>query len=399
MNFGRPPLISRNASTSFTNKTSAASSSSPDAAPQPQAKWQRFIVVAALALFVIFLLWEDEVEINSVGELPALTDKTYVIAHDDDDKKETKSSGKGGGWFEDDNNAKTVDPKKKKNDDANKAKMDKPIQKEVDKPIHNLEQDNEEIPDTTLVQKEDDQEKNTDDNNQPTSKGDGSSSFSSAKDWTNAKLFLNHWLDQRQSVWMKQLQADYGPDYALKLFEPLVEDVVTKHDTEVHNFTSPRVSLGREQVFKDPSQLRNKRSRIIGNYTAHGAAWYRLARKQSIKALQLQLGLLQKQLQPSDNNDKKYYSSFTWVTGGHSSAAGHGNFYPESYTGILHADLRPLFATIGLDFNAKGYAMGGTSSGEEIGLCFNSVYGKEDVDAISWDFGMTDGRLLLLCMI
>ena len=31
------------------------------------------------------------------------------------------------------------------------------------------------------------------------------------------------------------------------------------------------------------------------------------------------------------------------------------------------------------------------SSGEELGLCVNSVYGR-DIDSLSWDFGMTDGN-------
>ena len=30
-------------------------------------------------------------------------------------------------------------------------------------------------------------------------------------------------------------------------------------------------------------------------------------------------------------------------------------------------------------------------SGEEVGLCVNSIYGR-DIDSLSWDFGMTDGN-------
>ena len=42
---------------------------------------------------------------------------------------------------------------------------------------------------------------------------------------------------------------------------------------------------------------------------------------------------------------------------------------------------------IGLQWMAKNYAMGGMASGEEIPLCFNSIFGR-DIDSISWDYGM-----------
>jgi hypothetical protein len=53
--------------------------------------------------------------------------------------------------------------------------------------------------------------------------------------------------------------------------------------------------------------------------------------------------------------------------------------------------LRPIFDAVGINFVARNYAMGGTASSPELAMCTESIYGT-DVDVISWDFGMTDGR-------
>jgi len=39
--------------------------------------------------------------------------------------------------------------------------------------------------------------------------------------------------------------------------------------------------------------------------------------------------------------------------------------------------------------------MGGTSSGPEVALCEDAIFGV-DIDVLSWDFGMTDGRDMAL---
>jgi len=85
------------------------------------------------------------------------------------------------------------------------------------------------------------------------------------------------------------------------------------------------------------------------------------------------------------------YSKFVWATGGHSAAAGHGNLYNESYTAYMERSVMNVFLAVGIDFVGRNYAMGGMSSGPEIALCLESLFGI-DVDLISWDFGMTDGR-------
>jgi len=82
---------------------------------------------------------------------------------------------------------------------------------------------------------------------------------------------------------------------------------------------------------------------------------------------------------------------YVWATGGHSAAAGHGNMYNESYTAYMERDLKPLFGALGIEYEGRNYAMGGTSSGYEVSMCYEQIFGN-DVDFMSWDFGMTDGK-------
>jgi hypothetical protein len=82
---------------------------------------------------------------------------------------------------------------------------------------------------------------------------------------------------------------------------------------------------------------------------------------------------------------------FVWATGGHSAAAGHGNIFAESYTAVMERHVQPILANIGIAFTGRNHAMGGTPSGPEIASCSKEVFG-DDIDLLSWDYGMTDGR-------
>ena len=84
-------------------------------------------------------------------------------------------------------------------------------------------------------------------------------------------------------------------------------------------------------------------------------------------------------------------TTFTWVVGGHSAAAGHGNLFNQTYAYVIEQSLQGLFGSLGIKFYAKNFAMGGTKSSPEIALCMESLFGT-DVDIVSWDYGMTDGR-------
>jgi hypothetical protein len=83
------------------------------------------------------------------------------------------------------------------------------------------------------------------------------------------------------------------------------------------------------------------------------------------------------------------FEKYVWATGGHSASAAHGNLYNESYTAFMERDVKDIFGSIGIDFEGRNYAMGGTSSAPEVSMCWNEIFG-DDVDFFSWDYGMTD---------
>ena len=105
-----------------------------------------------------------------------------------------------------------------------------------------------------------------------------------------------------------------------------------------------------------------------------GESAIRLERKLQIKALEVQLkfqeeeSICQKDCQlllnpnpsPIYETTDPYYERYVWATGGHSAAAGHGNLFNESYTAFLERDMKPVFAAIGMEFEGRNFAMGGT---------------------------------------
>ena len=145
----------------------------------------------------------------------------------------------------------------------------------------------------------------------------------------------------------------------------------------------------------------------------------RLRRKLQIKILQMQKSLQQQESNVQNTCDciqkralesststttttdddtsellkmENHYETYIWATGGHSSAAGHGNLFNESYTAYMSRDLKEIFGSIGIRFEGRNYAMGGTSSGSEISMCSEQIFGS-DIDFLSWDYGMTDGGM------
>lgn len=134
-------------------------------------------------------------------------------------------------------------------------------------------------------------------------------------------------------------------------------------------------------LFRDEHPFIPERETTIGRTTFAttvpnaNASWTRLVRKMTLKIIDAQ----------------QTPTSFVWATGGHSASAGHGNLFNESYTNVLNAHAPPIFQAVGLKFEARNHAMGGTSSGVEIAACSKEVFGL-DVDLISWDYGMCDGR-------
>jgi len=79
--------------------------------------------------------------------------------------------------------------------------------------------------------------------------------------------------------------------------------------------------------------------------------------------------------------------TFVWITAGHSSTAGHGNYFEESYTAVMERHVQSLFAAVGIAFEARNYAMGGTVSSPEAATCFEEIYGADEIDVAVWDYG------------
>jgi hypothetical protein len=140
--------------------------------------------------------------------------------------------------------------------------------------------------------------------------------------------------------------------------------------------------------------------------THDGDSIQTLRRKLKIKALTVQSNNVLKETELCDqecrllehdasspiyNSTIPHYTQYVWATGGHSASAGHGNLFNESSTAFMERDIKPIFAATGIEFEGRNYAMGGTTSGLEISMCFDQVFGS-DVDFFSWDYGMIDGR-------
>ena len=77
--------------------------------------------------------------------------------------------------------------------------------------------------------------------------------------------------------------------------------------------------------------------------------------------------------------------TFTWITAGDATAAAHGNLFAQSYTAVLQDTVQDAFQALGIKFSAENYGMGQYSSGPELGLCMNEVFG-DDIDILMWDF-------------
>jgi hypothetical protein len=80
--------------------------------------------------------------------------------------------------------------------------------------------------------------------------------------------------------------------------------------------------------------------------------------------------------------------SFTYLMGGHSAAAGHGNHFWQSYTLQMGRIIEPVFARLGVFFKAHNIGMGGLGTGHNA-MGAKDIYGT-DVDILYWDSGMTE---------
>lgn len=167
------------------------------------------------------------------------------------------------------------------------------------------------------------------------------------RDRTSLENLLDNFSMARAAL-RQQLEHDYGAQHYSALFETVVN--------------GQGVSRGRTviQPPTDGSELLNNNS------------WDRLKSRIMIKLIDVL----------SNNNEV----SFVWATGGHSSAAGHGNFYDESYTAVLEQNVQVIFNAVGMHFKGRNYAMGGSDSAPQAAWCNEEIFGT-DVDVLVWDYG------------
>jgi hypothetical protein len=175
----------------------------------------------------------------------------------------------------------------------------------------------------------------------------------------------------------KTLRGDYGRDVADRLF--LLDD-----DNNNNNNNNPSNGSARGQTVFQPANPDDPKT-----------AWDGFGRKIAMKLVQSAL----MRMHMSRRHDPSTPSSpvqptLVWATAGHSAAAGHGNLYNQSYTAVLEQRLQPFFQLFRVQFVGRNYAVGGASSGPEIALCLGPLLGHNDVDVVSWDYGMTDGSFL-----
>ena len=81
--------------------------------------------------------------------------------------------------------------------------------------------------------------------------------------------------------------------------------------------------------------------------------------------------------------------SFVFAMGGHSSAAGHGNHFQQSYTLQVQWILEAVFERLGVRHQARNFGNGGLGTIHN-GMGAGSIYGP-DVDVLMWDASMTEG--------
>eukprot|EP00980_Cylindrotheca_fusiformis_P031282 scaffold26122_cov127-Cylindrotheca_fusiformis.AAC.1 len=89
--------------------------------------------------------------------------------------------------------------------------------------------------------------------------------------------------------------------------------------------------------------------------------------------------------------------SFVVAMAGHSSAAGHGNLFQQSYTLQIQWILEAIFSRMGVRHESRNFGMGGLGTSQN-GIAASSIYGP-DVDFLIWDSGMTERELHLIDML
>jgi hypothetical protein len=76
---------------------------------------------------------------------------------------------------------------------------------------------------------------------------------------------------------------------------------------------------------------------------------------------------------------------FVFAMGGHSSAAGHGNHFTQSYTLQVQWILEGVFSRLGVRHQSRNIGLGGLGTAQT-GIATKQMLGH-DVDVLMWDSG------------
>lgn len=79
---------------------------------------------------------------------------------------------------------------------------------------------------------------------------------------------------------------------------------------------------------------------------------------------------------------------FVFAMGGHSSSAGHGNHYTQSYTLQVQWILEGVFSRLGVRHQSRNFGLGGLGTTQS-GMATKQIFGH-DIDILMWDSGMTE---------
>ncbi|CAJ1962078.1 unnamed protein product [Cylindrotheca closterium] len=84
-----------------------------------------------------------------------------------------------------------------------------------------------------------------------------------------------------------------------------------------------------------------------------------------------------------------YYQKYVFANGGHSSSAGHGNTFSQTYTAYMGEDLRFVWDAIAVEMVDRNMGMGAMSACPHISSCSKEIFG-DDVDFLAYNYAMTD---------
>ena len=192
----------------------------------------------------------------------------------------------------------------------------------------------------------------------------------------NFSTLLEKVLEEKQKL--RHNLVDLYGEYYEDIFEPIGSMNGEK--------TEQRVNIGKHIMYKSPSHVPNKNpedtQKRKAGILAENLGWDRMIRKLQIKILQAQSSKLSSTTSPNK-------TILRWMTSGNGPASGSGNMFHETSTSVLERSVQPIFAAVNIDFQAQNYAIQAMSSGDEVALCANELYGH-DYDIMFWDFGMTD---------